>query len=70
MSNSYEYPAGTWVRFQQNGQLVVAVVQYHRRTNLGYKEYITDTHGSVREDKVLEARGPDHTRIPPAETGQ
>jgi hypothetical protein len=46
---------GDWVRFYQNGELVVGVVQYTTRTILGHVEYNTDR-GVVSDEYVLEVR--------------
>lgn len=47
---------GDWVRFYRNGELVLAVVEYRRKSDvLGYIELST-TAGSVHEEDVLERR--------------
>ena len=50
---------GDWVRFYQNGKLVIAVVQYTKRDILGYAVLQTDA-GEVRADNVLETREVPH----------
>lgn len=55
----HKYPIGTWVRFYQNGSLVIGVVQYilkreHWDTS---PRYFTDR-GPLDENEILEARLP------------
>jgi hypothetical protein len=46
-----------WVRFYQNGKLVIGLVQYTRKNILGHTELLTDV-GSVCDNAVLEYRSP------------
>jgi len=46
---------GDWIRFYQNGHLVIGVVQYISKDVLGYEHCDTDA-GMVRSDSVREIR--------------
>lgn len=46
---------GDWVRFYQNGTLVIGVVQYIGKDRLGYQELATDQ-GTVCVESVREVR--------------
>ena len=50
---------GDWVRFYQNGKLVIAVVQYTKIDILGYAVLQTDA-GEIRAENVLETREVPH----------
>ncbi len=55
----HKYPVGTWVRFYQNGVLVIGVVEYLPDEEPWDRccNYAT-TAGVVDEDSILEARPP------------
>lgn len=55
----HKYPIGTWVRFYQNGELVIAVVEYLPKRNTWDDDmtYYT-TKGPVSEKSIVEARFP------------
>jgi hypothetical protein len=46
---------GDWVRFYQNGVMVIGVIQYITKDILGKQKYNTDI-GEVSEDYIFEVR--------------
>lgn len=53
MSPEKRYEIGDWVRFYQNGRLVVGIVEYTEKNSSGYLQLHTDI-GSVDARYVLE----------------
>jgi len=55
----HKYPIGTWVRFYQNGELIIGIVEYlpQKESWERLPKYHT-TAGAVSEDSILEARLP------------
>jgi len=51
-----KYTIGTWIRFYNNGQLVIDVITYVEQTFIKTYEYLTLHNGSVSEDSILESR--------------
>lgn len=48
---------GDWVRFYNNGELVIGVVEYKRIDQILNEAELSTTAGSVYEEQVLERRG-------------
>jgi hypothetical protein len=55
MKQNNNFEIGSWVRFYNNGRLVIGVVQYYDRNILGHIEYMTDI-GTIDERYILESR--------------